>query len=66
MEKILTIEIYKSGGLYRATSPDEKNLQGIGKTKKEAIKNFLEIAKIYGSSEISSVKVLFVKETLKI
>ncbi|ACO03245.1 MAG TPA: hypothetical protein DEP48_07600 [Persephonella sp.] len=63
MEKILTIEIYRSGGIYRATSPDEKNLQGIGKTKKEAIKNFLEIAKLYGSTEISSVKILFVKET---
>ncbi|WP_456401854.1 hypothetical protein [Persephonella sp.] len=63
MEKILTIEIKKSGGLYIAKSPDEENLQGIGKTKKEAIKNFLDIAKIYGSSEVSSVRILFVKDS---
>lgn len=41
MEKILTIEIYRSGGIYRATSPDEKNLQGIGKTKERGYKTFL-------------------------
>ncbi|WP_457642178.1 hypothetical protein [Persephonella sp.] len=62
MEKILTIEISWSNGLYKATSPEEKRVHGIGKTKKEAIKNFLEIAKLYGSSDISSARILFVRE----